>query len=142
MLTPDQVRQVLRELLAPHALGSTTAVVEDRTGLLGRGVAERGLVRQAGTDGVGTHYVHQRHGMGRRLHATHVEFVQLGDVAEHLAKLGAKLLLLFGAELQPGQVRHVFHFFPGDLHGRVPLQDQTAKTPRGFRRARFPPDQR
>ena len=40
MMTPDQLRQVLCELLAPHAASSRTAVIEDRSGLLGPAVAE------------------------------------------------------------------------------------------------------
>lgn len=40
MLAPDQVQRVLRELLAPHATGSTTAVIEDRTGLLAPALME------------------------------------------------------------------------------------------------------
>lgn len=48
MMTPEQARQLLQELLAPHALGFTTAVIEDRTGLLGPAVAEGLLAVVAG----------------------------------------------------------------------------------------------
>ena len=65
--------------------------------------------RHRGPDLVGAGDVDQRKGVGGRLDAGDIHFLQLLDVAEDVAQLRADLLLLFGREREPRQVGDVLH---------------------------------
>ena len=83
-------------------------------GTINRPLALAGALRSAsscGSDGrisSGAGDVDHRHGMGGRLDAGHVQFLQFLDVAEDAAKLRAEFFLLVGSELNARKMRDVF----------------------------------
>ena len=81
-----------------------------------------GALRRAsscGSDGrisSGARDIDQRHGVGGRLDAGNVEFLQFFDVAEDAAELRAEFFFLVGGEMQPRQMRDVFDVNFGGSH--------------------------
>jgi hypothetical protein len=61
-------------------------------------VAQGVVVRERRADFVGARDIDHRHGVGGRLDAGHVEFLQFFDVAEDAAELRAEFFFLVGRE--------------------------------------------
>lgn len=67
---------------------------------------------------VGAGDIDQRHGVGGRLDAGDVQFLQFFDVTQDAAELGGELVFLVGREGDARQMRDMFDINSGGSHAQ------------------------